>query len=168
MMVIHAKLTLAPALAWLAGSTYARSWGEFYQMLPIVAVLVPLGWWLGRRVDLLSFQDDSSVGLGLSVRRTRLIVALIAVMLASAAASIVGAVGFIGLLAPHAARMLAGPSHRHSYTLGILFGAALLVGADWIGRILIAPKEIPSGIVVSLLGAPYLLFLMIRAARAGR
>jgi ferric hydroxamate transport system permease protein len=168
MMVIHAKLTLAPALAWLAGSTYARSWGEFYQMLPIVAGLVPLGWWLGRRVDLLSFQDDSSVGLGLSVRRTRLIVALIAVLLASAAASIVGAVGFIGLLAPHAARMLAGPSHRHSYTLGILFGASLLVGADWIGRILIAPKEIPSGIVVSLLGAPYLLFLMVRAARASR
>ncbi|MBO9597393.1 MAG: Fe(3+)-hydroxamate ABC transporter permease FhuB [Cohnella sp.] len=166
MLVIHAKLTLAPALAWLSGSTYARNWADFYQMLPFVAVLAPLGWWLGRRVDLLSFNDESAAGLGLPVRHTRLIVALIAVLLASVAASVVGAVGFIGLLAPHAARMLAGPNHRRSMLLGILLGATLLVSADWLGRIILAPKEIPSGIVVALLGAPYLILLMIRSARA--
>lgn len=168
MLVIHAKLTLAPALAWLSGSTYARSWTDFYQILPFVTVLVPLGWWLGRRVDLLSFNDESSLGLGLPVRYTRFIVALIAVLLASVAASVVGAVGFIGLLAPHAARMLAGPNHRRSMVLGILFGATLLASADWLGRFILAPKEIPSGIVVALLGAPYLILLMVRSARASK
>ncbi|MEK3882628.1 Fe(3+)-hydroxamate ABC transporter permease FhuB [Paenibacillus sp. PL2-23] len=168
MLVIHAKLTLAPALAWLAGSTYARGWPEFNQLLPIVALLVPLGWWLGKRVDLLSFHDSSAQGLGLAVRRTRLLTGLLSVLLASVAASVVGAIGFIGLLAPHAARMLAGPHHRRSMLLGLLFGGTLLVGADWIGRILIAPKEIPSGIVVALLGAPYLLYLMVRSARSGK
>ncbi|WP_027086434.1 Fe(3+)-hydroxamate ABC transporter permease FhuB [Cohnella panacarvi] len=168
MLVIHAKLTLAPALAWLSGSTYARSWTDFYQILPFVIVLAPLGWWLGRRVDLLSFNDESSLGLGLPVRHTRLVVALIAVLLASVAASVVGAVGFIGLLAPHAARMLAGPNHRRSVLLAILLGATLLVSADWLGRMILAPKEIPSGIVVALLGAPYLILLMVRSARAAQ
>lgn len=168
MLVIHARLTLAPALAWLAGSTYARGWSDFYQLLLFVPILVTLGWRLGRRVDLLSFNDDSSLGLGLPVRATRLIVALIAVLLASIAASVVGAVGFIGLLAPHAARMLAGPNHRRSMLLAVLLGGTLLVAADWIGRIMLAPKEIPSGIVVALIGAPYLLYLMIRSARAGK
>jgi len=167
-LVIHAKLTLAPALAWMAGSTYARGWPEFFSMLPMVLVLVPIGWWLGRRVDLLAFRDESSQGLGLSIRSTRVIVGLISVLLASVAASIVGAIGFIGLLAPHVARMLSGPSHRRAMPLSMLFGGALLVGADLLGRILIAPKELPSGIVVALLGAPYLLYLMIRAAKAGR
>lgn len=167
-LVIHAQLTLAPALAWMAGSTYARSWTEFDQILPFVAVLVPFGWWLGRRVDLLSFHDESSLGLGLPVRPTRLLVAAIAVLLASIAASVVGAIGFIGLLAPHAARMLAGPNHRRSMLLAVLLGATLLVASDWIGRVLLAPKELPSGIIVALLGAPYLLYLMTRSARAGK
>ncbi|WP_306795332.1 iron ABC transporter permease [Cohnella sp. GbtcB17] len=166
-LVVYAKLTLAPALAWLAGSTYARSWTELGQTLPFIALLLPLAWWLGRRVDLLSFHDESSTGLGLPVRRTRLLVALLAVLLASVAVAAVGAVGFIGLLAPHAARMLAGANHRRTLLLSSLIGAVLLVGADWIGRIVLSPKEIPSGIVVALIGAPYLVFLMFRS-RASR
>ncbi|WP_420871907.1 Fe(3+)-hydroxamate ABC transporter permease FhuB [Cohnella rhizosphaerae] len=166
-LVVYAKLTLAPALAWLAGSTYARSWTELGQTLPFILALLPLAWWLGRRVDLLSFHDESATGLGLPVRRTRLLVALLAVLLASVAVAAVGAVGFIGLLAPHAARMLAGSNHRRTLLLSSLIGAVLLVGADWIGRIVLSPREIPSGIVVALIGAPYLVFLMFRS-RAGK
>ncbi|MBB6733790.1 iron chelate uptake ABC transporter family permease subunit [Cohnella zeiphila] len=102
--------------------------------------------------------------LGLRLRRTRLAVSAIAVALAAAN---VGTVGFIGLLAPHAARMLAGPSHRRGLVLSLLLGGLLLVAADWIGRIVLSPKEIPSGIVTALLGAPYLLWLMSRAKKAG-
>jgi len=162
-LVVYAKLTLAPALAWLAGSTYARGWAELTQTLPFIVALLPLAWWLGRRVDLLSFHDESSTGLGMPVRRTRLLVTLLAVVLASSAVAAVGAVGFIGLLAPHAARMLAGSNHRRVLLLSSLIGAILLVGSDWLGRIVMSPKEIPSGIVVALLGAPYLFFLMLKS-----
>ncbi|MFB9329449.1 Fe(3+)-hydroxamate ABC transporter permease FhuB [Paenibacillus aurantiacus] len=165
-LVVYAKLTLAPALTWLAGSTYARSWPEFAQVLPFALVLLPIAWWMGRKVDLLSFQDDSSTGLGLPVRRTRLLVTLLAVVLASAAVAAVGAVGFIGLLAPHAARMLVGSNHRRLMVLSSLLGAILLVAADWIGRIMLSPREIPSGIVVALIGAPYLIFLMFKSRTA--
>ncbi|MGV2787787.1 iron chelate uptake ABC transporter family permease subunit, partial [Clostridium perfringens] len=116
--------------------------------------------WLGRKVDLLTFSEESSTGLGLHVRNTRMYVAIIAVLLASIAAANVGSVGFIGLLAPHAARMLVGARHRQSMVIAALLGGILLAGADWIGRVVMIPKELPSGIVTALLGAPYLLYLM--------
>nr|WP_256760681.1 Fe(3+)-hydroxamate ABC transporter permease FhuB [Cohnella sp. WQ 127256] len=164
--VVQAEMKVAPALAWMAGSTYGRSWTEVWQMVPTVCILLPIGWWLGRKVDLLSFSDDSSAGLGLRVRRVRLYVAIVAVLLASMSAASVGAVGFIGLLAPHAARMLVGANHRRSMIISALIGGILLAAADWIGRIVIMPRDLPSGIVTALIGAPYLAFLMYRASRS--
>jgi iron complex transport system permease protein len=167
LLVVQAEMKVAPALAWMAGSTYGRGWPEVWQMALTVLVLLPIGWRLGRRVDLLSFSDESSTGLGLKVRRVRLYVAIVAVLLASIAAANVGAVGFIGLLAPHAARMLVGAQHSRAMVISALLGGVLLASADWIGRIVIMPRDLPSGIVTALIGAPYLVFLMYRASRKG-
>ncbi len=164
-LIVKAQLLAAPALAWMAGSTYGRGWTEISRLLPAIVILTPLAWWLGRRVDLLAFNDESSVGLGLKVRQTRLAVATIAVLLASAAVASVGAVGFIGLLAPHAARLLVGAHHRKAVVVSALLGAVLLAASDLLGRVVMIPKDIPSGIVVALLGAPYLFILMFRAAK---
>lgn len=160
LMIVHAKVDVAPALSWMAGSTYNRGWTEVQRIVPAILILLPLAAWLGRKVDLLTFSEESSTGLGLHVRNTRVYVAIIAVLLASIAAANVGSVGFIGLLAPHAARMLVGARHRQSMVIAALLGGILLAGADWIGRVVIIPKELPSGIVTALLGAPYLLYLM--------
>ncbi|MFS0727445.1 Fe(3+)-hydroxamate ABC transporter permease FhuB [Paenibacillus sp. 1P07SE] len=165
LMIIHAKVAVAPALSWMAGSTYNRGWTEVERIVPVLLILVPLAYWLGRRTELLTFNEESSTGLGLHVRNTRLAVAGVAVVLASVAAANVGSVGFIGLLAPHAARMLVGPRFRESMIVAALLGGILLAGADWIGRMVIIPKELPSGIVTALLGAPYLLYLMGRTNR---
>nr|WP_281273447.1 Fe(3+)-hydroxamate ABC transporter permease FhuB [Cohnella lupini] len=167
LLVIQSEMEVAPALAWMAGSTYGRAWPEVWQMVPTVLVLLPIGWWLGRKVDLLTFSDESSTGLGLKVRRVRLYVAIVAVLLATMSAANVGAVGFIGLLAPHAARMLVGSQHRRSFVISVLLGGVLLASADWIGRIVIMPRDLPSGIVTALIGAPYLAFLMFKSSRKG-
>lgn len=162
LMIVHAKVAVAPALSWMAGSTYNRGWTEVERIVPILLILLPIAFWLGRKVDLLTFNEESATGLGLNVRSTRLYVAIITVVLASVAAANVGSVGFIGLLAPHAARMLVGARHRQSMIIAALLGGILLAGADWIGRVIIVPKELPSGIVTALVGAPYLLYLMWR------
>ncbi len=167
-LIVDAQLAAAPALAWMAGSTYGRGYAEVSSLLPALLVLLPLAWWMGRRVDLLSFNDESAMGLGLKVRHTRLGVAAIAVLLASLAVASVGAVGFIGLLAPHAARMLVGSHHRKAVVISALLGAVLLAAADLIGRTMLIPKDIPSGIIVALLGAPYLFVLMFRSSRSSK
>ncbi len=161
--VIKSAIMAAPALAWLAGSTYAKGWTELWRLAVPCAILVPLAWRLGRRIDLLAFGDHVSLGLGLRLQRTRLIAAAVGVALAALAAATVGAIGFIGLLAPHAVRLFVGQNQRRSVVLAAIMGAALLVAADLIGKTVIAPKEIPSGIVVALIGTPYLLFLMYRS-----
>ncbi|MGN7310786.1 Fe(3+)-hydroxamate ABC transporter permease FhuB [Alkalicoccobacillus gibsonii] len=164
-LIVYAKVSVAPALTWMAGSAYGRGWSELRVLVPSVIILFVLAWWQGRKVDLLSFSEESSTGLGLKVKQTRLYVAVIAVLLASIAAANVGAVGFIGLLAPHAARMLVGPHHRQAVVISALIGGLLLAAADWIGVVVLAPKELPAGVVTALIGAPYILYLMYRSAK---
>lgn len=161
-LVIKSGMGAAPALAWLAGSTYARGWSEAGILLPVLILLLPLAIWMGRRVDLLSFGDQTSLGLGLKLQQTRLITAAIGVALAAAAVSAVGTIGFIGLMAPHAARVLAGQSYRRNVLLSAILGSILLVAADCLGRTLLAPKEIPAGLVTAIIGTPYLLLLILR------
>ncbi|UKS31339.1 iron ABC transporter permease [Paenibacillus sp. HWE-109] len=165
-LVIKSQMHAASALAWLAGSTYGRGWGEFLWMSAGLIVLGPYAWYLGRRIDLLSFSDNTSLGLGLRLRQTRLIAAMAGVGLAALAVTTVGTVGFIGLLAPHAARTMVGQNHKRLVVLAAMLGAILMIAADVVGRVIIAPKEIPAGLVVAVIGTPYLLWLMARSAKA--
>lgn len=162
-LVIKSGMGAASALAWLAGSTYGRGWEQLPLLAAAIVILVPYAWYLGRTVDLLAFGDPVSLGLGLKLQRTRVISAAVGVTLAAVAVSCIGTVGFIGLLAPHAARMLVGQNQRKSVALAALLGALLLLLADVIGRVAIAPKEIPAGLVVAVIGTPYLLALMYRS-----
>ncbi|WP_238403136.1 Fe(3+)-hydroxamate ABC transporter permease FhuB [Paenibacillus mesophilus] len=162
-LVIKSGMGAAPALAWLAGSTYGRGWEQFRWLAAAIVLFVPFAWHLGRKIDLLAFGDPVSLGLGLKLQRTRMISAGVGVALAAIAVSCIGTVGFIGLLAPHAARMLVGQNQRKSVGLAALLGALLLLLADIVGRVAIAPKEVPAGLVVALIGTPYLLALMYRS-----
>lgn len=164
LLVTRSAMGAAPALAWLAGSTYARGWDAFAGLGIGAALILPAAWLLGRRWDLLAFGDAVATGLGLRLRRTRLLAAALGVAAAAVAVAYVGTVGFIGLLAPHAARLAAGQNQRRLLVLASLFGAVFLVLADLIGKTAIAPKEIPSGLMTALVGTPYLLFLLWKSA----
>jgi ferric hydroxamate transport system permease protein len=168
LLVIRSAMGAAPALAWLAGSTYARGWDAFTGLGLGAALILPAAWLLGRRWDLLAFGDSVATGLGLKLRQTRLLAAALGVAAAAVAVAYVGTVGFIGLLAPHAARLAAGQNQRRLLVLAPLLGAVFLVLADLIGKTIIAPKEIPSGLVTALVGTPYLLFLLWKSAGSRR
>ncbi|MCR8844281.1 iron ABC transporter permease [Paenibacillus sp. SC116] len=165
LIVVQSKMNTAMAISWLSGSTYARGWDDLAQLVIWPATLVPAAWLVGRKLDVLGFGSDVPTGLGINVVRTRLRAALIGVALAAAAVAIVGTIGFIGLIAPHAARLLVGHNHRKLVPFTALIGAALLVLADAVGRSIMPPAEIPSGLVVAIIGAPYFLWLMRSTSR---
>lgn len=162
LFVVRRQLRLAEALVWLAGSTYARDGNDVRLLAVWPLALFPVIWVWGRHIDLLGVGDLAARGFGLRVDRARMAGLVLGCLLAAAAVASVGSIGFVGLLAPHLARPFTGPMHRRLLPVAALAGAALVVGADIVGRGLFAPKELPAGLVVSLLGAPCFLWLLWR------
>jgi iron complex transport system permease protein len=163
LIIIKNPMQLTAALTWLSGSTYARGWNHVAQLAPWLVALLPLAWLSSRILDLLALGDDLPQSLGVRLDRSRLAILALAVGLAAAAVSVVGAIGFIGLLAPHLSRLVIAGKHRLLIPFAALVGATLLILADMIGRSLMAPDEIPSGLVVAALGTPYFLWLLWRS-----
>lgn len=162
-LIVRGAVYGSSGYIWLTGSTYARTWEQVRVIGLFLVILVPVAWWLARRFELLVFDDNSASGLGLGVRRTRLLAMTVGVLLAAGAVACVGTVGFIGLIAPHMVRLLTGNKLRRSMFLSALAGAVMLVLADTIGRTVMAPTEIPSGILIAIIGTPYFLYLMYRS-----
>ncbi|MFN0224321.1 FecCD family ABC transporter permease [Paenibacillus sp. KR2-11] len=154
--------TYAFASRWLAGSVWGRSPEHAAALLPWMAVFVPYALTRARFLNAFSLGDEAAAGIGLPVRRQRILLLLTAVALSSASVAMAGGIGFIGLLAPHLARRLAGPQHQHLLPLAGLIGLVVLVTADTIGRSLFLPASIPAGVVVAAVGAPYFLYLLVR------
>ncbi|MBX0356768.1 iron ABC transporter permease [Halobacillus sp. Nhm2S1] len=164
-MVVQADIGVASALTWLSGTTYAKGWSELLQyLLWPVLLFIPLLAFYIKTLDVLSLGDDTAKGLGLHVVNVRFQMALIATLLVACSVAAVGSIGFVGLIAPHLARLLVGSVNQKLLPVTMLIGGALLVVADLFSRTLLAPNEIPSGILVALIGAPYFLWLMKKRA----
>lgn len=148
---------------WLSGSTYDRSWSQVLPVLVLLVVAVPLLWASHRELDLLAVDDDLPRTVGIRLEARRLVTLVLAALLAAAAVCAVGVVGFVGLVAPHAARALMGGRHRMVLPVAVLIGALLLSLGDTIGRTAIAPAQVPAGLVVAIIGAPYFLHLLARS-----
>ena len=166
LMLLHAQPAAATAITWLTGSTYATSWSDFRLLAVPALILLPLAFLAIRRLDVLMLDDDLSKALGLQTEKTRALLLAAGAALGAAAVAVCGAIAFVGLLAPHAARLLAGGNHRRALPMAMVLGALLLGLADTVGRTVFAPTEIPSGLVVSLIGAPYLAVLLWRSRTA--
>lgn len=148
---------------WMSGTTYGRT---FEQVLPVAIVLalaLPLAWLVRRDLDLLALDEDTPRLVGVRLEPVRLVVLVVAALLAAMSVSAVGVVGFVGLVAPHMARALVGGRHSRSVPVAVLLGAVLLGVADLVGRTVIAPSQIPAGLVVALIGAPYFVYLLARS-----
>ncbi|GAB2473965.1 siderophore ABC transporter permease CdtC [Xylanimonas ulmi] len=148
---------------WLSGTTYGRGFGEVAPVLVLLALAVPLAASMPRELDLLALDDDTPRLVGVGLERTRLLVLGVAAALAATSVTAVGVVGFVGLVAPHAARALVGGRHARVLPVAMLIGAVLLGLADTLGRTVIAPAQLPAGLVVALLGAPYFVWLLGRS-----
>ncbi|MFI6812944.1 iron ABC transporter permease [Nonomuraea sp. NPDC050328] len=158
----------AKALTWLSGSTYGRVPAQLLPVAVALLLFLPLALWLRRDLDLLALDEDTPRVLGVPLEPVRLLGLGGAVILTSTAVSAVGVVGFVGLVAPHAARALVGGRHVRLLPMAAVLGALLVSLADTLGRTVIAPAQVPAGLVTALLGTPYFVWLLwrSRAARA--
>jgi ABC-type Fe3+-siderophore transport system permease subunit len=148
---------------WLSGSTYGRSWDQVAPVAIALLVALPVALVVRRELDLLALDEDTPRLVGVSLERVRLAVLLTAAVLTAMAVSAVGVVGFVGLVAPHVARALVGTSAVRVVPVATFVGALLLVAADAVGRTVISPAQVPAGLVVALLGAPYFVYLLSRS-----
>ena len=146
--------------SWILGRLSSATWGDVRLILPYVVLSTGVLLMHRRLLDVLRVGDDEASALGTNVRRVRLVVVLAATLGTSAVVAVSGLIGFVGIIVPHAVRLLAGASYRKVLPLSVLLGAAFLVFADIPSRVLANPAETPIGVVTAFFGAPFFLFLL--------
>lgn len=147
-------------LNWMLGGFSGRSWLHCQVALPPLLVAMTGLWLLARPLDVLVGGDDAARSLGLSIQKARMGIVAMASLAAAVSVSVAGVIGFVGLIAPHIARTLIGGSHRRLIPASALLGAIIMVAADALARSVLAPLEVPVGIITALLGGPFFLFVL--------
>lgn len=150
------------ALMFMAGGLAARSWPHVTIILPYAIAGALLAFLGSKHLNILQLGDEIAKGLGLNVEMTRVVMTALAALLAASAVSVVGLLGFVGLIVPHATRLLIGSDYRFLLPGAALLGAAVVMGSDTFARTAFAPTELPVGILMAVLGAPFFLFLLRR------
>lgn len=161
----RAGLRILDLYYWLAGAIDVQSWAQLQLLIPIVVLGILASLLLAPALDAFAAGEEVAAYLGLRVERTKLLTAGLAALLVAAAVSISGLVGFVGLVAPHLCRLTLGPGHRLLLPAAALSGAIFVVLGDLVARTIVAPSELPLGVVTALIGGPFFLVLLRRAGR---
>jgi iron complex transport system permease protein len=151
--------------AWLLGGLVAQGWRSVTIVLPVVAVGVGGAALVAHELNLVALGEERAAQLGVEVDRLKRRAIAVGALLAAAAVSVAGVIGFVGLMTPHLLRPIVGADHRRLLPASLLGGATLLVLADLVARTVIAPSELPVGVVTALLGGPFFLYLLRREGR---
>lgn len=162
-LMINATGELRRALVWLLGGSTMSGWQPVLAELPYVVVGLGVLLTMGHALNVMQVGDEQAQQLGLPVDRVRLVVILAASLTTAAAISFAGVIGFVGLIVPHLVRMIWGADYRRLLPISILCGASLLLFADVIARVIMSPQELPVGIIMSLGGAPFFLWVLRRS-----
>jgi len=158
---------LRTVLFWLLGGFSGRSWTELRLILPAAIVGLTGAWLAVRPLNVLLLGEETAATLGLNLRLTKRLLLALASLLTAAAVAISGVIAFVGLIVPHLTRLLVGPNHRYLIPLASLLGAVLMILADTAARTILAPAELPIGILTSALGCPFFLYLLRKQAGYG-
>ncbi|MGX1769714.1 FecCD family ABC transporter permease [Dietzia sp. NPDC055343] len=155
--------TLRQVYSWMLGRLTTSGWAEVTRVLPYVIVSVAVIFLFRRMLDVMAVGDVEAATLGISPSRVRLVLISVATLGTAAVVSVSGLIGFVGIVIPHAVRMVIGPGHRLLLPVSLLVGAAFLVLADVVARTAMSPAELPIGVVTAAIGAPFFLFVLRRS-----
>lgn len=159
-LLIRHPMEANDALVWLAGSLFGRNMTHVVALLPWFIFAVPCILALARQLDMLTLGDQLAIGLGVKVKQMKCVLLLLAVILAGASIAVVGGLSFLGLIAPHIAKTLVGQRYRQHIVMSGCIGALILVISDSLARGLHPPIDIPVGVIVAIVGAPYFLWVL--------
>lgn len=151
------------AAVWVSGSIYNANWKYIVAMLPWFILLIPIIKRKTYLLDMFQLEETSIKSLGISVEKEKSILLLSAIGLVSACVSVSGSIGFVGLMAPHIAKRLVGIQHNHVIPVCGVIGMLLVIVSDFIAKTVFAPVELSVGIVISIIGVPYFLYLLFKA-----
>lgn len=153
---------LREIIGWLLGSVANRGWSYVTMILPFVVVGALILFYFRRELNALVFGEQKAQHLGVNVKRSKYMILIAASILAGAAVAVSGTIGFVGLVVPHIVRLLFGSDHRYVLPLAFLNGATLLIICDVVSRTIIAPIELPIGVITSFIGAPVFAYIFFR------
>ncbi|MCD9066933.1 iron chelate uptake ABC transporter family permease subunit [Staphylococcus pasteuri] len=148
------------ALVWLTGSLYGHNISNFLSIVPWFVITLPIILILSHQLDILGLGDNVALALGARVKLLKMVLLILSVMLAGASIAVVGGISFLGLISPHIARQLVGHKNMHVVIMSGFIGAILLTFGDGLARGIHPPLDIPVGVIIAIIGAPYFLFLL--------
>ena len=163
LLMLQSSGELHRAIVWLMGGSTMTGWGPVLGVLPYILVGLAVLLTMGHRLNVLQFGDEQASQLGVPVQKNRVIIVAAATLTTAAAVSYAGVIGFVGLVVPHIVRFLWGSDYRRILPLSMIGGAGLLLLTDVLARTVAAPQEIPVGIITSLIGAPFFLWVLQRS-----
>ena len=166
-LMLKSNSELRRAIGWLLGGVSLAGWDVILALIPYLLIGLTTLILNGYALNLLQFGDDQAHQMGLNVRRAKLIIIVAASLVTAAAVSFAGIIGFVGLIVPHVVRIWWGVDYRHILPLSVIGGAGTLLLADVLARVILAPQELPLGIVTALAGAPFFLWVLRRAKNQG-
>jgi iron complex transport system permease protein len=164
-VMLSARESLSTVVYWTMGGLNGASWGYVAMIAPMFVVGAALPFAFSRELNLMLLGDERAGQLGVPVERFKLLALGIGSLLTAAAVAVAGLIGFVGLMVPHMVRLVLGPDHRLLLPASLLAGATALVLCDLVARTILAPAEIPVGIVTAVLGGPFFVWLLVRGRR---
>lgn len=148
------------AMLWLNGSLATKTWADVEMLFVYSIVGLVVSLFLIRSANVLQLGDDAATNLGFNVNLTRLLISGVAVFLAATSTAVVGIISFVGLIVPHIARMIMGSDHKFTIPFSMILGSIVLLVADTLGRTIGGAVEIPVGVIMSIVGGPFFLYLL--------
>ncbi len=166
-LIIIVSGSLQSIYFWLLGSLSSASWGNVLTVAPYALIGMGVAYFFSKELNAMLLGEEMALTLGVDIEKARLVLIGAASLMAAAAVSVSGLIGFVGLVVPHWIRLIMGPDHRLLVPVSALSGMLLMVVADTISRTILSPLEIPIGIIMALIGAPFFLYLLRRRRLKG-
>lgn len=164
-IMIFRTHNLAKIIFWIMGGLTAASWYKFNIIAPMVVVLIIISGFYMRDLNIISLGDERAAQLGVQTDRVKKILLIMASLIAALAVSVSGIIGFVGLVTPHILRLIVGPDHKILYPTSAVAGGIVLLMSDTLARTILMPREIPVGIITSIVGVPFFLYLLVKSKK---